>query len=81
MNPVSVGLTVAWLDAFREMGTQKTLADEAKLPDGERTLSDTIASALRVAGAERQEYVDPAARVEAVQASSATDGHAVDKLA
>jgi hypothetical protein len=81
MNPVSVGLTVAWLDAFREMGTQKTLLDETKLPDGERTLSETIASALRVAGAEREEYVDPAAKTEAAQSSSGAVTQIVDKLA
>jgi hypothetical protein len=89
MNPVSVGLTVAWLDAFREMGTRKTLADETKLPGGERTLSETIASALRAAGAEREQYIDPARelvtadaiRSEAVQPAAEADGRVVDRLA
>jgi hypothetical protein len=80
MNPVSVGLTVAWLDAFRQMGTRKTLLDEAKLPDGERTLSETIASALRGAGAQREDYVDPAAKTDAVQAASGAVTQVVDKL-
>ncbi len=71
MNPVSVGLTVAWLDAFRQMGTRKTLLDEAKLPDGERTLSETIASALRIAGAEA---------APDAEADSAVLGQAIDKL-
>jgi hypothetical protein len=80
MNPVSVGLTVAWLDAFRQMAAPKTLLDETKLPDGERTLSETITSALRGAGAERQDYVDPA-KAQSNQAGSGAMTQAIDKLA
>jgi hypothetical protein len=79
MNPVSVGLTVAWLDAFRQMAAPKTLLDETKLPDGERTLSETIASALRGAGAERQDDVD-AARAASAQSDVVAVTQAVDKL-
>ncbi len=78
MNPVSVGLTVAWLDAFRHMGTRKTLLDETKLPDGERTLSQTIASALQGAGVERPEQAVPAGAAEADPSVSA---RTVDRLA
>ena len=79
MNPVSVGLTVAWLDAFRQMAAPKTLLDETKLPDGERTLSETIASALRGAGAQRQDYVDPA-KAASAQSDVVAVTQAVDKL-
>ena len=57
------------------------MLDETKLPDGERTLSDTIASALRRAGAERQDYVDPAAKADSVQAASGAVTQVVDKFA
>lgn len=79
MNPVSVGLTVAWLDAFRQMAAPKTLLDETKLPDGDRTLSETITSALRGAGAERRDHVDPAKAVsDSADVGAMTQ--AIDKL-
>ncbi len=58
---------------------QKTLLDETKLPDGERTLSETIASALRGAGAQRQDYVDPA-KAASAQSDVVAVTQAVDKL-
>jgi len=71
MNPVSVALTVAWLDAFRRLAVAKTVLDEVQLPDGQsKTLTDAIEGALR-------DTAETAGRMIKIEA----EGRALDILA
>jgi hypothetical protein len=71
MNPVSVALTVVWLDAFRRLAVTKTLLDQIELPDGQsKSLTDAIEGALRSTA----ETVERMVKIEA-------QGRALDILA
>lgn len=67
MNPVSMALTIAWLDAFRRLAAARTLLDQIELPDGpSKTLTDAIEGALRGAAAEAERVVEIEAQGQAL---------------
>jgi hypothetical protein len=67
MNPVSMALTVAWLDAFLRLAAAKTLLDAVELPDGQsKTLTDAIESALRSTSGSAERMIKIEARGRAL---------------
>jgi len=79
----STALTTAWLDAVfraRSAAYQDFVRQipQAKAPRTDRTLSDTIESALQDAGARPLQTINP---VEPAAESNATSDQHVDRLA